>query len=42
MLRKRLVSTNRDSAEHTLARTARIAYPVYLLVVVALFVVVFD
>lgn len=42
MLRKRLVTTNRDSAEHTLARAARIAYPVYLVVVVTAFVAIFG
>jgi branched-chain amino acid transport system substrate-binding protein len=42
MLRKRLATTKRDKAEQTLSKAARIGYPVYLLGVVAVFLVTFG
>lgn len=42
MLRKRLVSTRRESAERRLTRAARVGYPLYLLGVVLTYVVVFG
>jgi cytochrome c-type biogenesis protein CcmH/NrfF len=42
MLRKRLATMKRDKAEQTLSRAARIGYPVYLLGVVAVFLVTFG
>jgi len=42
MLRKRLASTRRAGAERKLTRAARIGYPLYLLGVVATYVVLFG
>ncbi|MBB5955901.1 ABC-type branched-subunit amino acid transport system substrate-binding protein [Saccharothrix tamanrassetensis] len=42
MLRKRLVSKGHTDAERTLTRTARIAYPAYVLAIVLTYVVAFT
>ncbi|ROP36451.1 ABC transporter substrate-binding protein [Saccharothrix texasensis] len=41
MLRKRLASVRRDDAERRLARASRVGYPVYLLAVLATYLVAF-
>jgi ABC-type branched-subunit amino acid transport system substrate-binding protein len=41
MLRKRLASVRRDDSERRLARAARVGYPVYLLAVLATYLVAF-
>ncbi|MDT7804164.1 MAG: hypothetical protein QOI78_7597 [Actinomycetota bacterium] len=42
MPRRRFAALKRDDAEQTLRRAARIGYPVYLLGVVAVFMVAFG